>query len=145
MTGMPPKTLKLTVLPQLWHERPRTRGDCEDAARPCPWVSCRHHLWLEMGTQGRQRSQYPHRFGSTRELPEHLDPADMVNSCSLDVADGSPLSLEEVGAVLGGISREAVRQMEEKAIRSYRRQALRMKSEDDGATEPPIWDVLTRR
>lgn len=27
--------------------RPRTRGDCLEEARPCPWVGCRHHLLLE--------------------------------------------------------------------------------------------------
>lgn len=136
---MPP--LKLTVLPQVWHERPKTRGDCEEMPRPCPWVSCRHHLWLEMGEQGRQHSQYPNRFSSTRELPEHIDPAEMVTSCSLDVADGKPLSLEEVGGVLGGISREAVRQIEEKAIRHARR----LRAADQGAQTPEPWDALTRR
>ena len=25
-------------------ERPRTRGDCVNGIRPCPWVGCGHHL-----------------------------------------------------------------------------------------------------
>lgn len=25
--------------------RPRTRGECRGAERPCPWVSCRHSLY----------------------------------------------------------------------------------------------------
>lgn len=29
-------------------QRPRTRADCVDAPRPCPWASCRHHLLLEV-------------------------------------------------------------------------------------------------
>ena len=28
--------------------RPITRADCIDGPRPCPWVSCRHHLLLEI-------------------------------------------------------------------------------------------------
>src|SRR6185436_15449349 len=28
--------------------RPQTRKDCKDAQRPCPWVSCKHHLYLDV-------------------------------------------------------------------------------------------------
>jgi hypothetical protein len=28
--------------------RPRTRADCLDEARPCPWVGCRHHLAFDL-------------------------------------------------------------------------------------------------
>lgn len=28
--------------------RPRTRADCLDGPRPCPWVACRHHLLFEV-------------------------------------------------------------------------------------------------
>src|ERR1700722_4277914 len=27
-------------------ERPRSRSECSDAPRPCPFVSCKHHLFL---------------------------------------------------------------------------------------------------
>src|SRR5579862_8754179 len=27
-------------------ERPRTRADCANVARPCPWVGCKHNLYL---------------------------------------------------------------------------------------------------
>jgi len=30
------------------HLRPRTRADCKDAPRPCPFVSCKHHLYLDV-------------------------------------------------------------------------------------------------
>jgi hypothetical protein len=37
--------------------RPTTRGDCDQEARPCPWVGCRHHLLLEVAeSKGAQRS-----------------------------------------------------------------------------------------
>lgn len=28
--------------------RPRTRGDCFRLPRPCPFVGCRHHLYLDV-------------------------------------------------------------------------------------------------
>lgn len=28
--------------------RPKTRGDCLNEARPCPWFGCRHHMVLEI-------------------------------------------------------------------------------------------------
>lgn len=39
--------------------RPRTRADCNQEARPCPWGGCRHHLLLEVATarQTRRRTQ----------------------------------------------------------------------------------------
>ena len=30
--------------------RPLTRAECKDGPRPCPWVSCRHHLLLEVAS-----------------------------------------------------------------------------------------------
>lgn len=30
--------------------RPRTRADCLQEARPCPWVGCKYHLLLEVAT-----------------------------------------------------------------------------------------------
>jgi hypothetical protein len=29
-------------------ERPRTRAECKDEPRPCPWVACKHHLYLDI-------------------------------------------------------------------------------------------------
>lgn len=60
-------------------ERPRTRGECMDMARPCPFVSCRYHLAIDAH---RDR----HNNHTLRILNE--DPATMANTCALDVADG---------------------------------------------------------
>lgn len=58
-------------------ERPRTRGDCVDGPLPCPWVSCRHHLYLDVNPQtGHIRLNFP-----------GVDVADMQETCSLDIAD----------------------------------------------------------
>jgi hypothetical protein len=69
--------------------RPRTRGDCLDAPRPCPWVGCRHHLYLDVARTGRLVLRWPGR--DVDELPE---------SCSLDVADRGEHTDDEVGAWL---------------------------------------------
>lgn len=84
-------------------QRPRTRGDCVDAPRPCPYVACRHHLYLDATDAG----------GITLNFPD-LEPEDLVESCSLDVAESGVQKLEEVGALMN-ITRERVRQIQEKA------------------------------
>lgn len=39
-------------LPEFWGVRPRTRGDCVNAVRPCPWLSCAHHLGIDIELRG---------------------------------------------------------------------------------------------
>ena len=31
--------------------RPQTRSDCQGGPRPCPFVSCRHHLYLDVNPE----------------------------------------------------------------------------------------------
>ena len=83
------------------HLRPKTRADCKDSPRPCPWVGCRHHLYLELSCSGHPRE------------PD-LEPWDLLESCALDVADrgeqGIPATakaLRVTGARVGQIQREA--------------------------------------
>jgi len=84
--------------------RPRTRGECVDGPRPCPWVSCRHHLALEV-----RGLRVVHRS------------ATMGETCSLDIADrGEQLSLRTVGQLLGGLTRERARQLVVGALSSLR-------------------------
>jgi len=33
------------------NERPRSRSECSDAPRPCPFVSCKHHLFLDVSAR----------------------------------------------------------------------------------------------
>lgn len=86
-------------------ERPKTRGDCVNGPRPCPWVSCRHHLYLDVKPNGNLL------------VRQDVEIEDMTESCSLDVADRGGATMEEVGAALG-ISRQAVEQIEEGACTS---------------------------
>lgn len=90
---------------------PRTRAECEDGPRPCPWVRCRYHLLGEALFGGRGYKIYLHRDGV--QGPWDLDPE---WSCALDVADRGPLTLERIGQVMG-VTRERVRQIESRVMR----------------------------
>lgn len=86
--------------------RPRARGECEDRAaaeRPCPFVTCHHHL-------------YPAR---ARPGVDEFEPAPGEETCALDVADRGGIPLEEVGTIFG-VTRERVRQIEGKALARLR-------------------------
>lgn len=85
--------------------RPRTRGECRDQPRPCPWAGCRHHLYLEVNPEsGSIKLVFP-----TKELHE-LD-----ETCSLDVAERGPSTLEAIGEVTN-LTRERARQIELQAL-----------------------------
>lgn len=84
--------------------RPKTRGECEHAARPCPYVGCRYHLYLDVNpATGNLKMNFP-----DREVWE------LEHSCALDVAE-EPRTLEEIGDILR-ITRERVRQIERTAL-----------------------------
>lgn len=81
--------------------RPRTRGECEDGPRPCPWVSCRYHLAVDVtATQ-------------TKVIRPELPVEEMADTCALDVAVQHPEGLrqEDVAAILD-LSIESIRQTE---------------------------------
>lgn len=88
-------------------ERPRQRGDCRSGFRPCPWVSCKHHLYLDVGPGGVVKVNHPHV------------PFDRLKAtCALDVAErGEGTTLEETGRLMN-ITRERVRQIEARALRA---------------------------
>jgi sigma-70-like protein len=85
--------------------RPRTRAECKDGPRPCPWVGCRHHLALDVNPE----------TGSIKLVRPDLEIDELEQSCSLDVADEGSHQLAIVGDVLN-ITRERVRQIELKAL-----------------------------
>jgi hypothetical protein len=99
--------------------RPRTRGDCVDGPRPCPWVSCHYHLALEVAWATNART--PH----VRVL---FDPDDWTSdtpTCVLDIADAVATcalepSVDLVGILLGGIKWQRVAQIQQEAIRKLR-------------------------
>lgn len=93
-------------------EMPRTRGDCAGSPRPCPWVGCQWHLYLD--------AEAPRRPGAVRLLWPHLEPWDIPETCALDIADRGGATLEEVGSAINA-SRERVRQIQDAALAKIRR------------------------
>lgn len=89
--------------------RPPTRAVCRTGPRPCPYVSCRHHLFVDVSEYGALKLNFPDR--DVDELPA---------TCALDVAERGGLSLEEVGALLN-VTRERARQIEASALRKILR------------------------
>jgi hypothetical protein len=85
-------------------QRPRTRGECVGAARPCPFVGCRHHLALDVTDAG------------SLHVNAQLDLDQVGDTCSLDVADRGEHTLEQVGNLLN-ITRERVRQIERTGLK----------------------------
>jgi hypothetical protein len=86
-------------------ERPRTRAECSDAPRPCPFVSCKHHLYLDVSA----------RTGAIKLNFPDLEVWEMSETCALDVADRGGTTLEEVGAIMN-LTRERIRQVEVKGL-----------------------------
>ena len=88
--------------------RPKTRADCVDGPRPCPWVSCRYNLFLDVLQSSSLKLNFP-----------DLEPHELGTSCALDVADAGGATLERVGDALN-MTRERVRQVEEKIFKRLR-------------------------
>ena len=91
--------------PETDYDKPRTRAECADGPRPCPYVSCAHHLYLDVSD----------RTGAIKLNFPDLEVWDMNESCALDVADRGETTLEDVGANMN-ITRERVRQIEVTAL-----------------------------
>jgi hypothetical protein len=86
-------------------EHPRTRADCAGGERPCPFVSCKHHLYLDVSA----------RTGAIKLNFPDLEVWEMTETCALDVADRGGTTLEEVGAIMN-LTRERIRQVEVKGL-----------------------------
>jgi hypothetical protein len=93
-------------------QRPVTRGDCLSGgfneARPCPFMSCKYHLALDVNPSG-SLVVYDLEAAANGDLSR------MEHSCVLDLADRGGMTLEEVGDILG-VTRERIRQVEVKAL-----------------------------
>jgi hypothetical protein len=85
---------------------PEVRGDCALVSRPCPHVSCRHSLYLDVNAARGVKMNFPDL--EPGELPAN-------GSCSLDVAERGGATIEMVGELLN-LTRERVRQIETVAL-----------------------------
>jgi len=114
------------LYPEHDYEKPRTREQCTGAARPCPYVSCKHHLYLDVSA----------RTGAIKLNFPDLEVWEMNETCALDIADRGGTTLEEVGAIMN-LTRERIRQVEVKALAKL--DALReMASLRDYVDEGPV-------
>ena len=90
-------------------EHPETRAECQGTPRPCPYVSCSHHLYLDVNpASGAIKLNFP-----------HLEVWEMKETCALDVADRGGITLEEVGEILN-LTRERIRQVEVRGLGKMR-------------------------
>ena len=88
--------------------RPMERADCvqgTNAERPCPFVSCKHHLYLDVNP----------RNGAIKLNFPDLEVWDMPETCALDIADRGGVTLDEVGEIMN-LTRERVRQLETRGL-----------------------------
>jgi hypothetical protein len=86
---------------------PTSRGECEGHEGPCPLVSCRWNLYLDVNPRnGNIKLNFP-----DKEVWE------LRQTCALDVADRNGVTLEELGALVN-LTRERVRQLETQALAS---------------------------
>ncbi len=93
------------LYPENDYEKPRKREECLDGPRPCPYVSCKHHLYVDVSA----------RTGAIKLNFPDLEVWDLGESCALDVADRGGTTLEDVGAIMN-LTRERIRQVEVKAL-----------------------------
>jgi hypothetical protein len=114
------------LYPETDYYKPRTRGECVDGPRPCPYVSCKHHLYLDVSP----------RTGAIKLNFPDLEVWEMNETCALDVADRGGTTLEDVGAIMN-LTRERIRQVEVKALAKL--EALRdMSALRDYVDEGPV-------
>jgi hypothetical protein len=114
------------LYPEDDYNKPRVRNACAGGARPCPYVSCKHHLYVDVSP----------RTGAIKLNFPDLEVWEMGDSCALDVADRGGTTLEDVGAIMN-LTRERIRQVEVKALAKL--EALRdMMALRDFVDEGPV-------
>jgi hypothetical protein len=93
------------MYPEEQYWRPETRGECADMERPCPFVSCKYHLYIDV---------HPVRGSIKINFPD-IEVWEMTDTCALDIADRGGITLEEVGEIMN-LTRERVRQVETQGL-----------------------------
>lgn len=100
-------------------KKPKTRGDCVNVQRPCPWVSCKYHLATNVKPNGTLEYVY-HSVSIT----------DITESCALDVAEQGGLSSYDVGKYLN-LSGQQIKNIEKEALKKLKKAAESLRKELD--------------
>ncbi len=96
------------------YQKPKKRADCLKMKRPCLFVSCKYHLYLDVNPETKSiKFNFPDQ--EVWELRE---------TCALDVADKGGVTLEEVGAIMN-LTRERIRQVEMRALQKLRQNSVK--------------------
>lgn len=95
----------VALMPFMSYTKPEVRTQCREGVRPCPYVSCKHHLYLDVNPE----------TGSIKLNFPHLEVWEMADTCSLDVAERGGITLEEVGEIMN-LTRERIRQVEVRGL-----------------------------
>src|SRR6478609_6339361 len=74
------------LYPETDYDKPRTRAECADGPRPCPFISCKHHLYVDVSP----------RTGAIKLNFPDLEVWELSESCALDIADHGGTTLEDV-------------------------------------------------
>jgi hypothetical protein len=78
--------------------------------RPCPFVACKYHLYIDV---------HPVRGSIKINFPD-VEVWEMTDTCALDIADRGGITLEEVGQIMN-LTRERVRQLETQGLARLQR------------------------
>lgn len=96
------------------YARPQTRGDCVGGFRPCPFVGCRHHLFLEVSPAHSLCTHGKTQVADVEAL------AAMAETCSLDVADRGGIRLDEAARMSGFKATDTARAIERRGLAMLR-------------------------
>ena len=71
-------------------KKPTKRSHCKNSIRPCPWISCKHHMiWFVPS---------PHCLSNDQLLDKVIN---MKDSCDLDISDNGGVTEKKLAVILG--------------------------------------------
>ena len=103
------------LYPPTEYQKPRTRVECKDGERPCPYVSCKYHLYLDVNPE----------TGSIKLNFPDTEVWQMSETCALDIAERGGVTLEEVGEIMN-LTRERIRQLEMTGLNTLQETGIKL-------------------